>query len=147
MIESCPSTAAGSPPDTGASTASTPRSASAACTSRAVAGAMVDMSITSMPSRTPAITPSSPRITASTSGESGSMVITTSERSATSRGVVAVSAPAAASSSTAAELRLWTTTGKPALTRRAAMGLPMMPRPMKPMRSLMAVGYPSGRRP
>ena len=54
---------------------------------------------------------------------------------------------AAASSSTASWLRLCMTTGKPALTRRAAMGLPMMPRPMKPMPSLMAVGYPSAPRP
>jgi hypothetical protein len=45
-----------------------------------VAGAIVDMSTTSMPSRTPAMTPSSPSTTASTSGESGSIVTTMSER-------------------------------------------------------------------
>jgi len=60
-------------------------------------GAIVDMSTKSIPSRTPARTPSSARTTACTSGESGSIVTTMSERSATSRGEPATSAPAAAS--------------------------------------------------
>jgi hypothetical protein len=45
MIARSPDSAAGWPPETGASTASTPFSSSASCTWRAVAGAMLDMSM------------------------------------------------------------------------------------------------------
>ncbi len=69
------------------------------------------MSISNVPGRQPASTlsaalPLVPAMTLSTSGESGSMVITTSLRSATWRGLSAVCAPPAASSSIAARLRL-----------------------------------------
>ena len=66
------------------------------------------MSMMIWPSRVPARTPSSPRSTASTSGESGSMVMTTSTASATARGESAAVAPSATISLTAPRLRLWT---------------------------------------
>src|ERR1700674_2892983 len=42
--------------------------------------------------------------------------------------------PPAASLSTATLVTSWPATGWPALTRLSAMGSPMLPRPMKPMR-------------
>ncbi len=84
MIDSVPSRAPTSPPETGASNAAAPIWAAASNTIRATAGAIELMSISSIPALVPAITPFSPRYTCSTSGESGSIVITTSVRSATS---------------------------------------------------------------
>ena len=78
----------------------------AASTRRDVAGAIVDMSMSSMPRRAAPSRPRAPKTTASTSGESGSIVMTTSAASATAAGESAAVAPGAASSSTAPRLRL-----------------------------------------
>ncbi len=124
-----------SPPLTGASSISAPRALASAAISRAVAGAMVLMSTMTMPGRSWSNTPCGPASTCRTSGESGTIVITTSVRAATSAGVAASVAPAWTSASTGARLRLCTTSEKPPLMRLSAMGRPMRPRPMNPTRS------------
>ena len=136
MIESAASIAPFSPPLTGASTDSAPFTASAAATRFVVAGAMVLMSIHSAPARMPCTTPSSPSTTDSTSGESGSIVMTTSLRAATSCGVAPAAAPSATSSSTGPRERFSTISTYPAASRLRAIGLPMMPRPMNPIAGL-----------
>ncbi len=101
ITDKVPSMALGCPPLTGASSMSTPIPASLAESSRLTRGAMELMSITTDPRRAPWMMPCSPRTTACTSGELGSMVMMISVRSATSMGVAAASAPAATSSATA----------------------------------------------
>ena len=64
------------------------------------------MSMTTLPGCKPVSTPSSAVSTRSTSGVSGSIVMTISDARATPAGVVADVAPAATSASTAARLRL-----------------------------------------
>ena len=89
MMESVPSMAPRSPPETGASSISTSCAASCSAIARVGPGSIVLMSITSDPAAAPAATPSSPSITCSTSGVSGSIVMTTSDAPATSAGDVA----------------------------------------------------------
>ena len=78
MIDSDASIAPCSPPLTGASTTPMPRLVPSAAKRAATSGRIVLQSIYSSPGLALAKTPSSPRATLSTSGESGSMVITTS---------------------------------------------------------------------
>jgi hypothetical protein len=111
MIESAPSIAPFSPPDTGASSIGTPLAANACPIFWETIGEIVDMSAKTSPGFTPSMMPSVPRATDSTSGELGSMVITTSHRAATSFGEEAATAPAWTRSSTGALLLLWTTSG------------------------------------
>ena len=98
MTERVPSIAFGSPPLTGASSISTPFSASFAAISRLTSGAIELMSMTMAPGLAPSITPFSPSTTSFTWGELGSMVMMMSVCSATALGVAATSAPAAATS-------------------------------------------------
>ncbi len=138
MIESAASIAPCSPPDTGASSIFTPLAASALPTFCDTIGEIVDMSAKISPGFAPSMMPSLPSATSSTSGEFGSIVMRTSDCAATSRGVPADFAPAPTSSSTGPRLRLWTTSGYPALRRFLAMGRPMIPRPMNPITCAMA---------
>src|SRR5438067_5871147 len=137
MIESRASIAPTSPPDTGASSVwkggwfFSARSAN----SLVRCGEIVLMSTASSPSWAPAATPSAPNSTASTSGESTTIVTTMSERCATSRGVRATAMPSLASGSARASVRFVTVTSNPALRALRAMGAPMIPVPMRPMRS------------
>src|SRR3989442_9728300 len=71
-------------------------------------------------------------MTASTSGVSGSIVITTVLCRATSAGDGAALAPALTTSSTGPRLRLWTINEWPLAIRFFAIGFPMTPSPMKP---------------
>ena len=139
MIDSVPALAPTSPPLTGASSMLPPRAATCSPIRRAAAAAIVLMSMTSTPGFAPAITPFSPSTTDSTSGASGSMVMTMSLASPTSAGDAAARAPAAASSSIAAWLRLNTVTGKPAFNRFSAIGLPIRPRPITPTETEVSV--------
>ena len=138
MIESAPCCAPTSPPLTGASSIVAPFSSTFWASSRVTTGEMVLMSISNAPSLSPSSTPSSPATTRSTSGESGSMVMTTSDRSATSLGLSATVAPSPASSSAFSLVRLYRTSSWPASIRFRAIGLPMMPSPMKPTVSAIA---------
>ncbi len=101
MIVSVPASAFGEEPVTGASTNACPSAESRSASERAVAGAIVDMSTNSVPGRAPASAPSSPRIIASTCAPSTTIVITTSERSATARGESARRPPCSATHSSA----------------------------------------------
>ncbi len=96
MIVSVPSSAFGREPDTGASRNRTPSSARRSPIARAAVGAIVDMSITSAPSPSPWTAPCSPRRTSSTSGASGTIVMTTEAPSAACRGVAAALTPCSA---------------------------------------------------
>jgi hypothetical protein len=98
MMDSDAFFAPSGPPDTGASTKATPTRASSACMRRTAPGAMVLMSITSLPSGGFASKPPSPWTTASTSGVSGSMVMTASAPRLASAMLAAARMPCAASS-------------------------------------------------
>ena len=111
MIESAPSTAPFSPPDTGASSIFTDFAASASPTFLVTIGEIVDMSTNRRPERAPSMMPSRPSATSSTSGELGSIVMRTSDCAATSRGELPTLAPARAISSTGPRLLLCTTRG------------------------------------
>src|SRR5215471_1836402 len=70
--------------------------------------------------------------TSSRAGGSLTIVMSTSEAVATSRGDAASFAPAATREPALEAVRFHTTRGNPALRRLWHMGLPMRPRPMKP---------------
>ena len=78
MIDSTPSIAPCSPPDTGASSIRKPRSVASAASAAATSGRMDEKSMISAPGRACSNTPPSPASTAWTSGESGTIVATTS---------------------------------------------------------------------
>src|SRR6266850_3813189 len=121
------------PPDTGASAIGLPRSAVAAATSRAVCGSMVLESMSGRPPDTPASTPSSPRYTALTWGEEGSMVTTSSAWAAASFADAAATAPTAVRASTLPRTTSKTMSEWPAFSKLRAIGAPIAPRPMKPI--------------
>jgi hypothetical protein len=75
-------------------------------------------------------TPPGPASTSSTSVESGTMVAMTSALSTASAMLAAPRPPASISAATASVPRLKPTTSKPARTRFAAIGRPMIPSPM-----------------
>ena len=106
MIDSVPSMAPCSPPDTGASSIRKPRSLASAASAAATSGRMVEKSMISAPGGALSNTPPGPASTERTSGESGTIVATTSA----SRTAPAMSAaprpPAATSRSIRAGLRL-----------------------------------------
>ena len=89
------------------------------------------MSMTSFPAERPLATPFSPNSTFSTSGVSGTMVMTTSAFSATSVAVAQAVMPSACMSAGTPD-RLVRNSSWPALRRFSAMGRPMSPRPMNP---------------
>ena len=125
--------AAGStPPLMGASKKVASRSAASFAICWEVKGPTVLWSTSSCPGCVVASRPFSPWNTCSTAGTSGRQVSTMSQRPATSEGLEAATAPAAAMASTLPRLRLCTTSGKPARSRFRAMGEPIRPSPMKP---------------
>ena len=98
MMESVPSMAPFSPPDTGASSMSTPRAARSAAIWRVTRGEMVLMSITVKPGLAPPTTPFSPRITCRTSGVSETQITTISAAAAAAAGVSATATPSSSNS-------------------------------------------------
>ena len=76
-------------------------------------------------------TPPSPASTCSTSGESGTITATTSAPLTASAIEDAARPPASTSGWVRSGSRLKPQTSKPAFCRWMAIGLPMMPRPMK----------------
>ncbi len=100
MIASVPSTAFGSPPETGASSIRTFLLAQAFSTSWLASGAIEDMSIRIRPSFAPSSTPPSPITTLLTCGLLGSIVITKGTWPATSAALLPAFAPAATTFST-----------------------------------------------
>src|SRR5215203_3073303 len=132
MMERVPSMAPTSPPLTGASSIEAPRSWALSANSSVTTGEIVLISTTRAPSLTPSSTPSSPASTSSTCGESGSMVMMMSDCSAT---------VAPSSSSAFSRVRLYATRSWPASMRFSAIGLPMIPSPMKPTVSAMSLPF------
>src|SRR5438132_419055 len=78
MIASVPSSARGTPPDTGASRKRAPRWPTASATRRDTLGSIVDMSMQRRPAPMPSRTPPAPRYADSTCDDEGSTVITRS---------------------------------------------------------------------
>ena len=78
MMASVPSSARGTPPDTGASTKRTPRFFAASATRRDAPGSIVDMSMQRRPDGAPSRMPPPPRYAVSTCDDEGSMVMTSS---------------------------------------------------------------------
>src|SRR5581483_10642454 len=92
------------------------------------------MSTWTRPARAPARIPFGPSATSSVSAESPSMVKTTSLREATSAAEPPSLAPRATSASMPGRLRFQTASSCPASRRWPAMGRPIIPKPMKPIR-------------
>src|ERR1035438_3964786 len=133
MMASVPSTALGSPPLTGASRKPTPFAAQAAPTFWETIGLMELMSTTTVPRRAPSRTPPAPSMACFTSGPSGSIVITISDRDATSRHDSPRAAPAVTAASTRAGTTSYTARVCPAFIRLMDIGRPMMPNTIKPI--------------
>ncbi len=101
-----PFSAPSEPPDTGASTSPTPRSASRPAISAVAEGETVEQSTTTLPRASVSAAPASPNSTCSRSGVSETQVSTASAPSAASAGVAARPAPSAASGSSRSRVRL-----------------------------------------
>ena len=140
MIESAAFFAPSEPPETGASSMSTPPWARRSANSWAFSGLSVEQSIKSDPSASPSARPSSPKRTSSTWGESVRHATTMSDARPTSAGVAARVAPSATTSSARLAVRFHTVTANPARARLEAMKRPMVPRPTKPTRSAALLG-------
>src|SRR5437870_8525690 len=147
MIASVPSSARGTPPETGASRKRAPRAVTAFAIRRETLGSIVDMSTHRRPRATLSRTPPAPRYADSACDDEGSMVITSSASRAAAaveaaRAAPARTAPSSAGSATSYALTVW-----PFFTRFASIGRPMAPVPMNPIfmdRSSLHAGYDRG---
>jgi len=94
-------------------------------------GDVLPMSIQHAPARIASTTPPVPSITSCTSGDPGSIVISTSALAAACAEVLAQTAPTA--SATACVSGRWSAavTGYPARTRLVHIGIPIRPRPTR----------------
>ena len=91
------------------------------------------MSITSFPLESPEATPLSEKSTSFTCGVSGSIRMTISAAFVTSAGVSSTFNPPSVSSFTGAFRCFDVTSECPAFWRLSAIGVPMMPSPIKPI--------------
>ena len=98
-----------------------------------LAGAIELMSMITEPSDVPSRTPFSPRMAASESAESGTIVMTIGAEAATSAEDEAGFAPSVTISSMAEPTTSKTVSEYPAVMRFLTMGRPMIPRPMNPI--------------
>ena len=133
-----------SAPEVAESTMSMPFAARPFAVSTVIHGSHDDVSITSSPPSKPSTRPSLPSATSRTYSPDGSIVTTISERSATSRGVAAtcIVLKPAASRSAFARSTSSTVSKCPAFARCPAIGVPITPSPMKPMRIAMMSSTP-----
>ena len=99
---------------------------------------MVEESISSVPGATLAITPCAPVWTSRTCSPAGSMVITASAPAQASATEVAAAPPAALKRPTDAFATSKPVTACPALRRFCAIGNPMLPSPMNPIRAMFS---------
>src|SRR3982075_1781845 len=118
------------PPDTGASTEATPCFAAIACACFALSTSMVEQSIINAPFATAGNISVQ---TETTCLPAGSIVITTSAAFTAAAALSAMAAPSAFAWLREASTRSKPVTLSPALTRLAAIGPPMLPRPMNAM--------------
>src|SRR5215467_9379487 len=126
------------PPLTGASRKNTPRALALGSIFRGVEGSTLLRSIKIVPGLARSTRPPASRYTASTSGDAGSEVSTTSDPSTTSWEDRAPRAPAWIKFSMALGFMSKTSMGNPAFNTFPAMGLPMFPTPMKPTDGVIA---------
>jgi len=131
MMDSAAFFAPASPPETGASRMRRPRSRACFASSCVTSGRMLEKSMTRVPGLAVSKTPPGPASTSWTSGESGTMTATTSASWTASPIDAAPLPPCRTRRSTASGVRLTPMTSKPASTRWAAIGAPMMPSPTK----------------
>ena len=118
------------PPETGASTDGRPCAAARPCALRALSTSMVEQSIINAPLDAAGITSLH---TATTCLPAGSMVMITSAPFTASVALAATVTPSALACAREASTRSKPVTLWPALTRLAAMGPPILPRPMNAM--------------
>ena len=131
------------PPETGASSMSTPRSPSAAAIVRVTDGSIVLVSIATRPDCAPASTPSLPSSTCSTSAVPVSIVKTASHAAASAAGRWSASgAPLDERRGGVGAGGAQTVSSWRARSRLSAIGRPMAPRPMKPTRIGWSVPLP-----
>ena len=118
------------PPETGASSVAMPRAAASACALRALVTSMVEQSMNSVPCRACGAMSFH---TDSTCSPAGSMVTTTSAPSTVALALAAIWTPSLADASrdagTTSKPAIWW----PAFTRLAAIGAPILPKPINPM--------------
>jgi hypothetical protein len=123
------------PADTGASRVAMPRAAASAWAWRALATSMVEQSMNSVPCRACGTISFH---TDSTCSPAGSMVTTTSALSTVALALATICTPSLAEASRDVATTSKPKTWPPALTRLAAIGPPMLPRPMNPMLAMFA---------
>ena len=92
------------------------------------------MSMTSVPAFAPSATPPTPNRTASTSGVSDTIVITTSLAAATAAGLSRTRTPSSSIPAARPGVRFQALTSKPARAAFAAIAPPIVPRPTNPTR-------------
>src|SRR6185369_1750613 len=131
-IDRVPFFAPSLPPETGPSSIWTPVAASRSANWRVADGEIVDMSTTSVPAAAPSATPAGPKRTASTSGVSETMVITTSLAAATAAGLSRRWTPRSSNSAARPGVRFQALTSKPARAALAAIAPPIVPSPTNP---------------
>ncbi len=133
MIASCPVFARGTPPDTGASIITPPSAATFSARAWVCEGTPELISIITVPGFMPAKMLSSPALsTRSTIALVGNMVTITSDAPASCASVSGAVPPICCTKLFATSCRASATfTVKPALTRQAAIGQPMLPTPTK----------------
>jgi len=136
-MERVPAIAPLSPPETGASSISMSFWARVVARRRVVEAAMLLMSMTKLPALAPCMRPLSPKMICSTSGVSETIVIIMSVCSATALGEVQAVAPACVNGCVISGRRACTQSAWPAWRRLRAIGRPMMPRPIKPIFSVI----------
>ena len=125
-----PAVAPLTPPDTGASTNKISAAAAAAPTSCAVATSIVLESTTRVPAGICASKPSGPVYKPATCLPAGNMLTTTSAPCTAARAESAVLPPACSKVAKASGIKSNAVTLWPAFTRLAAIGPPMLPRPI-----------------
>ena len=139
MMPSVPASAPGTPPLTPASTSSMPDSRRRAPIAAVCDGLPLVRSTTIVPGSAPSTMPSGPKQTCSTSFEVGSERQIVRAAPATARGESAGCAPASVSRASASGCRSSATRPKPAPSTLRAIGPPMLPSPIKPIVSAIAV--------
>src|SRR6185295_111054 len=140
MKKISPETACGCEPSIGVSMCTIERRASPAATSSVASGLTVEQSQVTRPAAPPSATPLAPRYAARTMSSLGRHVKSTPTCRATSAGEPATVTPPCFPIAAVAEVLVSNTvSGTPALARLAAMGPPIVPRPMKPTRAAAAI--------
>ena len=134
MIESWPASSVAMLPETGASSMTPPAAATSLASEALAAGSMVLISTMTAPGCSPSSSPPGPEITSCTAAVSVTMEKITSAARATSAAELSSTSPLATSSPDFPGVRFQPCTSFPAARSRAAMRLPMEPRPTNPSR-------------